>query len=152
MSKAIQIKVVEALDKIGKTNGTALPLVDAPANLTTNEEIAAFHDERAASFELLISQQIASYAEKRVDKAKDKIKDAFLPIIGAISPGSSNTIVRGNTALTVEVRKPPARLDKALLTTAMAKRGISMNDIEKILEEGSASSKPPTYFKPSLVA
>ena len=152
MSKAIQIKVVEALDKIGKTNGTVLPLADVPPSLTTNEEIAAFHDERAATFELLISQQIASYADKRVEKAKNKVKEAFVTIIDAIKPGSSNTIVRGNTALNVEVRNPPARLDKALLVSAMAKRGIKMEDIEAILTEGSGSTKPPTYYKPSLVA
>jgi prephenate dehydratase len=152
MSKAIQIKVVEALDKIGKSNGTALPLADPPSDLKTNEEINAFHDERAASFELLIAQQISSYAEKRVDKAKDNVRKQFSEIIDAIKPGSSNTIVRGNTALNVEVRNPPARLDKALLTTAMAKRGINMTDIEAILSEGSASSKAPTYFKPSIVA
>ena len=152
MSKAIQIKVVEALDKIGKTNGTALPSADPPPALTTNEEISAFHDERAATFELLISQQIASYADKRVDKAKDKVREIYKPIVDAIKPGSSNTIVRGNTALNVEVRNPPARLDRALLTSAMAKRGISVSDIDAILNEGSGSTKPPTYYKPSLVA
>lgn len=152
MSKAIQIKVVEALDKIGKSNGTALPVVDAPADLKTNEAISAFHDERAASFELLIAQQISSYADKRVEKAKDKIKEVFKPVIDAIKPGSSNTIVRGNTALNVEVRNPPARLDRALLVAAMAKRSIKMEDIEAILIEGSGSTKPPTYFKPSIVA
>ncbi len=152
MSKAIQIKVVEALDKIGKTNGTSLPVVDVPPFLTTNEEINSFHEERAATFELLISQQIASYADKRVDKAKDKVKEIFKPIVDAIKPGSSNTIVRGNTALNVEVRNPPARLDRALLVSAMAKRSIKMEDIEAILSEGSGSTKPPTYYKPSIVA
>lgn len=152
MSKAIQIKVVEALDKIGKTNGTVLPVVDHPASLKTNEEIATFHDERNASFELLIAQQISSYADKRVDKAKDRIKEVFKTVIDAIKPGSSNTVVRGNTALHIEVRNPPARLDRALLVSAMAKRSIKMEDIETILSEGSGSTKPPTYYKPSIVA
>lgn len=152
MSKAIQIKVVEALDKIGHTNGTGLPLVSHPADLTTNADIAKFHDERLATFELMIAQQIASYADKRVTKAKSKVIEQYKDIVEAIKPGSSNTIVRGNTALNVEVRNPPARLDRALLTTAMAKRNISMSDIEDILSEGSGSTKPPTYFKPSIVA
>jgi hypothetical protein len=152
MSKAIQIKVVEALNKIGKTNGTALPEVSHPPALTTNEDIAKFHDERAATFELMIAQQIASYADKRVDNAKKSIRMQYEEIIDAIKPGSSNTIVRGNTALNVEVRNAPARLDRALLTTALAKRGISITDIDDILSEGSGSTKPPTYFKPSIVA
>lgn len=152
MSKAIQIKVVEALNKIGKTNGTALPEVAPPPALTTNEQINQFHSERAATFELMIAQQIASYADKRVETAKKGVRLQYDHIIEAIQPGSSNTIIRGNTALNVEVRNPPARLDRALLATAMAKRGISMTDIDLILNEGSASTKPPTYFKPSIVA
>lgn len=149
MSKAIQIKVVEALDKIGKSNGTALPNVAPPDDINDKD---AWDADRKATFELLIAQQIASYAEKRVKNAKAGVVDCFGDTISKIKPGSSNTIVRGNTALNVEVRNPPERLDRALLVSAMAKRSIKLEDIEEILKEGSGSTKPPTYYKPSIVA
>src|SRR5712664_1783567 len=143
MSKTVQLNIVNALERIGRTNGTSLPEVQPPEDINDKD---AWQKDREASFELLVSQQIASYAEKRVEKAKSGVRQTFNEEIAKISPGTSNTIVRGNMALNIEVRKPPSRLDKALLSSALLKRGMSTEEVDKIIEEGSASTKAPTYY------
>lgn len=154
MSNAlIQLKVVEALDKIGKTNGTKLPDIDPPAELAgQNSAIELWNNERKATFDLMIAQQINSYAERRVKKAKSKVDEHYAAEISNTKPGTSNTFIRGDVALNVEVRRASERLDTALLISAMIKHGVSVQDAEKIINEGTVKNKAPTYYRTSLVS
>lgn len=145
----IQLSVVTALDKIGKTNGTKLPECEIPSTATTNEQINLFQAEREAIHELAVAAQIQSYAETRNRKAKEAVNKMF-PEIASLKPGSTTAINRGNCTVMIERRLPSARLDSAMLVSALAKRGWTTEDIEKLISESSKETAPATYYKSSV--
>lgn len=145
----IQLKIKQALDKIGSTNGTALNIATAPPDLT-NEESEKWHNERQMMFDLLVAQQIEAYGKKDVESAKNKMTAAFSKITDT-KPGASYGVVRGNVSCNVEVRNGREMLDKAMLVSALAKRGIDLPEVEKIVAESTKITAPAKHFKPSII-
>lgn len=144
-----QLAIKKALDNIGVKNGTALNEMSAPVGYS-NEMAEKWHNERQAMYELLVAQQIAAAGEKRVKDAKEEMNKLF-PLLETIKVGASTGIVRGNVSMNVERRNAASRLDVALLTSALAKRGLDLSDVEAIISEASKASKPPTYYKPTII-
>lgn len=145
----IQLKIKQALDKIGSTNGTALNPVNAPPGIT-NEEADRWHDERQLMFKLLVAQQIEAYGSKEVETAKGKLYSTF-PKIKDTKAGTSYGVVRGNVSCNIEVRNGREMLDKAMLVSALAKRGIDLPEVEKIVAESTKITAPAKHFKPSII-
>ena len=150
-TRPVQINVVTALDKIGKTNGTALSEAASPSSLS-NAESEAWQTERNAIFEYMIAAQMSSYSEKRSDKAKDHVKMLFAETMSDVVPGSSNVITRGGMSLHVEKRKGRDILDSALLMSALAKHGLDLTQCESIIAASTKKSAPATYLKASIVS
>lgn len=149
-TRTIQANVAIALDKIGKTNGTAAPEITAPEG-STNKEAEAFHNDRQAAFEYMIAAQIKSYAEKREDVAKEKLRVLFKDSISSTIPGANSTVIRGDMSLQMEKRKGREMLDGALLMSALAKRGYDLNVCEAIIKEATKTTNPALYLRPSII-
>lgn len=145
----IQLKIKQALDKIGASNGTALNEATAPPGMS-NEDATKWHDERKAVFNLLVAQQIESYAEKKVKAAKEKLLIMF-PKILETKAGSSYGITRGDVSCNIEIRNGREMLDQASLVSAMAKEGYDLTLIEKLLAEGKKSTAPAKHYKLSII-
>ena len=150
-TRPIQQNVVLALDRIGKTNGTAAPEITAPRGMT-NKDAADLITERDCIFEYMIADQIASYAEKRKKKAKDAIELIFSDPISNTVPSTSSAVNRGDMSLNIERRKGRDMLDGALLMSALAKRGFDLYTCEAIIRDATKTSKPALYLRSSIIA
>lgn len=149
-TKPIQVNIATALTKIGSTNGTAIPEIAAPKGMS-NADAIIFHDERAAIFEILVAGQVKSLAEKRDEKAKNHVKNLFASTITETLVSTTNTITRGDMALNVEKRKGRDMLDQALLMSALAKRGMDLDECQAIIKDSTKQTIPAVYLRASII-
>lgn len=148
-SVPIQVAIAKALSKIGTTNGTALNEMTCPPGMS-NEEAEAWHDERQMLFNLMVVQQMEAYANKNVEAFKKHIAQRF-PKIAETRAGTSYGITRGNVSGTIEVRQGREMLDRALLVSALAKQGLDLPVVERILSEATKTTAPAKHFKVSII-
>ncbi len=150
-TKPIQVNITTALGKIGATNGTAAPEIAAPKGMT-NADSTIWHDERAAIFEVLVAGQMKSYCEKRDENAKGAIKNLFAQTVTETLPSTKNTVTRGDMALSIEKRKGRDMLDKALLMSALAKRGYDLTVCNDIIAESTKQTSAAVYISASIIS
>lgn len=128
----IKIKVATAVDKIGKTNGTAPPpSIDNRANI---------------AHEYFIASTIASICEKRKEAAKKAAQEAG--ILGEDYVAGETRMVYDNETMTIAAKtnNPAERLDAKTLRVELIKE-LGEAKADKIIAASTKSNKPATSFE-----
>jgi len=142
-------RLQSVIEKLG-TNGTKVPDGVAPSNLQSNEEANTWHNTHNAIAEYLVASVASRTIEARLKKAKTAVEKALNLDTAKRVPGTDVTHVYDNVALSVKVANPKYTLDRAKLTTALAKRGVK--DIDKIIVESENESTPARTLTASTTA
>lgn len=138
----LRAKLRKAMDKVGKTNGHAMPA-------STNNSDPVLH-------ELFVAAEASAYWKQRFDAAKtealdmagDSVKDAVQSVID-LGAGTSVTAVSGELYnMTVDISKPATRLDQTALRNYMkVELGIDPAVVDKAFDACSKQSAPAKKIK-----
>ncbi len=119
-------KVTDVIAKIGHTNGTRFNKPNDPYDLAVIEYVAA--------------KAISKAADMRLEAAESAMKLAFASTIATVDEGETATVHSSQfSTLQLQYTNGSSSLDKAKLTATLVKRGIPLEEVEKIIAQ---SSKP----------
>lgn len=128
----IKLNATNALEKIGKTNGTA------PQESTDNRHSIAH--------EFFISDIMRSYSNKRYENAKKEAEKAGLllqdePVAGT----TTETYANEHLSVAAKVTSPRTQINETLLRLELIK-AYGEAVASKIIEKAKSDTKPPTSY------
>ncbi len=119
-------KVSDVIAKIGHSNGTRFNKPNDPHDLAVIEYVAA--------------KAISKAADQRLEAAEAAMKMQFANKIATVDEGETATVHSSQfSTLQLQYTNGSSSLDKAKLTATLVKRGIPLEEVEKIIAQ---SSKP----------
>jgi hypothetical protein len=142
-----------AFSKIGYQNSHQLPSLTAPKGLS-NAQAQTWHDKQAAAHELMVSGTLRSVADKRLKKAKETCETLDMTTgVSKVAVGTAAELFHGAVVtITAQVNNPASRVDMAKLRNELAKSGMSLAAIEKLMLKCSVKNKPSVIITAQPVA
>lgn len=129
--------IQKAFSKIGKSNGSSAPESDK--------------NTFGVAYELFVSKDLKSQAEKRYDAAKKAAFDAGVIDESKVSEGSEvTTFISDMFDVSLKQSNGSFTLDKTMLSNNLQKMGWSEADVNKLLANSSKPKKGAVNINISL--
>lgn len=143
-------RIEDAINRIGKHNGTRIPDCTPPKDLS-NEEADKFVQRHEAIRDALIAQILNRVGEAKWKSAKAKLL-SLLPDANLQRAGESKAFVFDNVSLGVRSQRSGARVNKARLITKLVAEQKLTFEAATAFVEACEDDGVSLFFSPATVA